>query len=103
MEPDEEGIIEYRGDRLAMVVIPRLVFSYMLELLVTKRNACSAWKVDRVLHRDAPRHQTLFIEEVIGHLLAIEQRNKKQAALAATVYDNKGRLLLTEEDWSAKL
>lgn len=34
-------------------------FSYMLELLVTKRNVCSAWEVDRVLHRDAPRHQNV--------------------------------------------
>jgi hypothetical protein len=31
--------------------------------------------------------KTLFIEEVVGHLRAIEQRKKKQAALAATAYD----------------
>jgi len=39
------------------------------------------------------------VEEVTGRLRAVEQRRRK----AAPVVDRQGRLLLTQEEWMAKL
>jgi hypothetical protein len=42
--------------------------------------------------------KSLSIEEATSHLLAVEQRRKKDAAPAADV---EGRLLMMEEEWTA--
>ncbi|CAD6337548.1 unnamed protein product [Miscanthus lutarioriparius] len=46
----------------------------------------------------------LSVEEVVGHLRAIEQRKKKPASAgASSTADKQGRLLVTEEEWMARL
>ena len=46
----------------------------------------------------------LSVEEVVGRLRAIEQRKKKPASMGASSnVDKQGRLLLTEEEWMARL
>jgi uncharacterized membrane protein YgcG len=44
---------------------------------------------------------TLSIEEAAGHLRAVEQRRKQRST--SPVADASGRLLLTEEEWTARM
>jgi hypothetical protein len=51
---------------------------------------------------------TLSIEEVVGRLRQVEERRKKKLGMSPTppadqIYDKQGRLLLSEEEWLAKL
>jgi len=50
---------------------------------------------------------TMSIEEVVGRLRQVEERRKKKASpatsLADPTYDKQGRLLLSEEEWLARL
>jgi hypothetical protein len=50
---------------------------------------------------------TISIEEVVGRLRQVEERRKKKVAPATSpaepIYDKQGRLLLSEEEWLAKL
>jgi hypothetical protein len=44
VEPEEEDVIEYKEDRLALAAILRAVPPEMLASLATKRTAQSAWE-----------------------------------------------------------
>jgi hypothetical protein len=51
---------------------------------------------------------TLSVEEVVGRLRQVEERRKKKLGMSPTpptdqIYDKQGRLLLSEEEWLAKL
>ena len=172
IEPEEDDIIEYRDDRLAMAAILRSVPAEMLPALRGKRTAQAAWEavkmirvgVQRVRELNAQQLRwefaamgwkdgetaedfsmrltglannlrilgdniteaevvrkmlqvvpedlsqvaisiktlldlnTISVEEVTGRLRAVEQRRKPPP-----VVDSQGRLLLTQEEWMAKL
>jgi hypothetical protein len=172
IEPEEDEIIEYRDDRLAMAAILRSVPAEMLPALRGKRTAQAAWEavkmirvgVQRVRESNAQQLRrefaamgwkngetaedfslrltglannlrilgdniteaevvrkmlqvvpedlsqvaisietlldlnTISVEEVTGRLRAVEQRRKPPP-----VVDSQGRLLLTQEEWMAKL
>jgi len=172
IEPEEDDIIEYRDDRLAMAAILRSVPAEMLPALRGKRTAQAAWEavkmirvgVQRVRESNAQQLRrefaamgwndgetaedfsmrltglannlrilgdniteaevvrkmlqvvpedlsqvaisietlldlnTISVEEVTGRLRAVEQRRKPPP-----VVDSQGWLLLTQEEWMAKL
>jgi len=181
VEPEEDEVIEYREDRLALAAILRAVPADMLGSLARKRTARSAWEAVKTVRvgvqrvRDAnakqllkefndiafkagesvddfslrivglanqvrilgwnltdaevmtkmlevvPDHlsqvatavetlldvDTMSIEEVVGRLRQVEERRKRKASpatsLADPTYDKQGRLLLSEEEWLARL
>jgi hypothetical protein len=47
IEPEEEDVIEYRKDRLALATILRIVPPEMLASLATKRTTQSTWEAIR--------------------------------------------------------
>jgi hypothetical protein len=69
VEPEEEDIIEYWEDRLALAAILRVLPPEMLTSLATKRTAQSSWRssltgsvVKRVSEANAEHFQNEFVE-----------------------------------------